>query len=196
MFGDGRFFTASGRANFLPITPRPPARHTDPAYPLALNTGRVRDHWHTMPRTGKSPRLSGHIGEPFVALHPGDAGDIGLHDGQLAAVISHWGEAVLRVQLTDAQPRGQVFAPMHWNDQFASAARVGSLVNPMVDPVSGQPEFKHTPVRVDRSGLELRQRHRCDCIAKARRASRGTGGWGHCIGRGARQAQPVDLIQP
>ena len=148
MFGDGRFFTASGRANFVPITPRPPARHTDPAYPLALNTGRVRDHWHTMTRTGKSPRLSGHIGEPFVALHPGDADDIGLRDGQLATVISNWGEAILRAQLTDAQPRGQVFAPMHWNDQFASAARVGSLVNPMLDPISGQPEFKQTPVRV------------------------------------------------
>ncbi|MDJ0740961.1 MAG: molybdopterin-dependent oxidoreductase [Gammaproteobacteria bacterium] len=148
LFGDGRFFTASGRANFVAVAPRPPARHADPAYPLILNTGRVRDHWHTMTRTGKSPRLSGHISEPFVAVHPADAAQIGLHDGELATVISVWGEAVLRAELSDAQPPGQVFAPMHWNDQFASQARIGSLVNPCVDPISGQPEFKHTPVRV------------------------------------------------
>ena len=148
LFSDGRFFTHSGRANFVPITPRPPARHTDQAYPLILNTGRVRDHWHSMTRTGKSPRLSGHIGEPFVTLHPRDAAGNGLRDGQLATVISAHGEAILRVQISDTQPCGQVFAPMHWNDQFASAARVGSLVNPVVDPLSGQPEFKHTPVRV------------------------------------------------
>ncbi|MCB1772220.1 MAG: molybdopterin-dependent oxidoreductase, partial [Gammaproteobacteria bacterium] len=148
MFGDGRFYTASGRANFIPVTPRPPAIHTDAVYPLVLNTGRVRDHWHTMTRTGKSPRLSAHVSEPAVSLHPLDAAGLGLADGELAKVISRWGEVILRVEVSDAQPRGQVFAPMHWNDRFASAARVGSLVNPKVDPVSGQPEFKHTPVRV------------------------------------------------
>ncbi len=148
LFSDGRFFTANGKANFIAITPRPPAHHPDQAYPLVLNTGRVRDHWHTMTRTGKSPRLSAHTSEPFVALHPQDAADVGLRDGQLATVISAHGEATLRVQLTDTQAVGQVFAPIHWNDQFASAARIGSLVNPAVDPASGQPEFKHTPVRV------------------------------------------------
>lgn len=148
MFGDGRFYTDSGRARFVPVMPRPPARFLDRSYPLVLNTGRVRDHWHTMTRTGKSPRLSGHISEPFVAIHPDDAARIGLHDSELATVISQWGEVILRARVSDTQPPGQVFAPMHWNDQFASAARVGSLINPCVDPVSGQPEFKHTPVRV------------------------------------------------
>ena len=148
MFENGRFFTANGRANLVPVTPRPPARYPAQAYPLVLNTGRVRDHWHTMTRTGKSPRLSGHVTEPFVALHAHDAAEVGLRDGELATVISTWGEAVLRVQVSDAQPVGAAFAPMHWNDQFAACARVGSLVNPACDPLSGQPEFKHTPVRV------------------------------------------------
>lgn len=148
LFGSGRFYTASGRAGFVAVTPRPPAQAPDDSYDLLLNTGRVRDHWHTMTRTGKSPRLCGHVTEPYVALHPADARARGIEEGQLATVGSAWGEAILRVRLLDSQPPGQVFAPMHWNDQFASAARVGSLINPAVDPVSGQPEFKHTPVRV------------------------------------------------
>jgi assimilatory nitrate reductase catalytic subunit len=148
MFADGRFFTPSKRARFIAITPRPPAHFADRAYPLTLNTGRVRDQWHTMTRTGKSPRLSGHISEPFLAMHPQDAAAVGIRDGELATVVSVRGEAILRVSVADSQPPGQVFAPIHWNDQFAAMARVGSLINPSVDPVSGQPEFKHTPVRV------------------------------------------------
>jgi len=148
MFEDRRFFTPNGRANFIAITPRPPGRMPDLAYPLILNSGRVRDHWHTMTRTGKSPRLSGHIPEPFVAMHARDAENCGLESGALASVLSDWGEAIVRVRITDEQPPGQVFIPMHWNDQYAPSARVGALINPFVDPVSGQPEFKHTPVRV------------------------------------------------
>jgi assimilatory nitrate reductase catalytic subunit len=147
LFGDGRFYTASGRARFVAVTPRPPAGSADETYDLLLNTGRVRDHWHTMTRTGKSPRLCGHVTEPYLALHPHDAETRGIEDGQLVNVSSAWGEVILRARVIDSQPRGQVFAPMHWNDQFASAARVGSMINPAVDPVSGQPEFKHTPVR-------------------------------------------------
>ncbi len=148
LFADGHFYTDNQRARFIPVTPLPPGQLPDADYPLALNTGRVRDHWHTMTRTGKSPRLSGHIAEPYLAVHPVDAQHCGLDDGQLATVSSRWGEAILRVNVCDTQLPGQVFAPMHWSDHFASAARVGSVVNPLLDPYSGQPEFKHTPVRV------------------------------------------------
>ena len=148
MFGDGRFFTPSGRANFVAVTPRPPQGVINAAYPLVLNTGRVRDHWHTMTRTGKSPRLSGHVHEPFVAMHPVDAEAAGVHAGALVTVASAWGEAILRVRVSEEQQPGHVFVPMHWNDQFAPSARIGAVINPFVDPVSGQPEFKHTPVRV------------------------------------------------
>lgn len=148
LFANGRFYTTSQRANLLPVTPRPPANHTDEAYPLVLNTGRVRDHWHTMTRTAKSPRLSAHDTEPFIVLNPADASRLLFEDGQLAAVSSHWGEAILRTRVCDSVSSGDVFAPMHWNDQFASAARVGSLIHGQVDLISGQPEFKNTPVRV------------------------------------------------
>ncbi len=101
-----------------------------------------------MTRTGKSPRLTGHVMEPYAELHPVDARTLGAEDGELVRLGSPWGEVILRARISDAQRRGSVFAPMHWNDQFASAARVDSVVNPYLDPSSGQPEFKHTPVRL------------------------------------------------
>jgi assimilatory nitrate reductase catalytic subunit len=148
LFEDGAFFTPDRRARFVAVTPRPPGKGTSSDYPLALNTGRVRDQWHTMTRTGKSPRLSGHVVEPYAELHPVDAEARGIADGELVRLNSRWGEVLLRARLSEAQRRGSVFAPMHWNDQFASTARVDSLVNPFQDPQSGQPEFKHTPVQV------------------------------------------------
>lgn len=149
LFEDGRFYTPSGRANFLAVTPRPPGAVLTPDYPLALNTGRIRDQWHTMTRTGKSPRLSGRDTEPFVELHPKDAAAFDIEMGELARVKSRWGEVIVRARVVEQQQAGTLFLPMHWNDQFASAARVGSLVNPIVDPVSGQPEFKHTPATIE-----------------------------------------------
>jgi len=148
LFGDGGFFTPGRRARFIAVTPRPPGRGTSSDYPLVLNTGRVRDQWHTMTRTGKSPRLSGHVVEPYAELAPFDAQQRGIADGELVQVKSPWGEALLRARVSEAQRRGSVFAPMHWNDRFAGAARVGGVVNPFRDPQSGQPEFKHTAVQV------------------------------------------------
>ena len=101
-----------------------------------------------MTRTGKSPRLSVHAPEPAVELHPEDAVAAGLRDGELASIESRWGAAVMRVRVSPAQRPGEIFAPMHWTAQFASAGRINAAVNSPVDPVSGQPELKHTPARV------------------------------------------------
>lgn len=148
MFSDGQFFTHNGKARFVPITPRPPSHATDSSFPLVLNTGRVRDQWHTMTRTGKSPRLTEHHAEPFASIHPRDAAAAGITDNTLVKVFSRWGEVIVRAAVSDQQQPGSVFVPIHWNDQFASHGVVGSAVNAAVDPVSGQPEFKHTPVRI------------------------------------------------
>jgi assimilatory nitrate reductase catalytic subunit len=148
MFSDGRFFTPSGCANFVAVTPRPPGEALSADYPLILNTGRVRDQWHTMTRTGKSARLFGHDHEPFAEIHPQDARWHGIQDGELVRITSRWGKLVVRLRVTERQRAGELFVPMHWNDQFASNAAVDTLVNPVCDPVSGQPEFKHTPVAI------------------------------------------------
>lgn len=148
LFTDGRFFTPTGRARLVPVSQRAPAQPCDADYPLVLNTGRVRDHWHTLTRTGKSPRLSAHRFEPVAEVHPDDAVRHAIQDGGLLCLQSRWGQAILRARVTDTQRLGSVFVPMHWNNQFSSLASVGTLVNPAVDPLSGQPEFKHTPVRL------------------------------------------------
>ena len=149
LFSDHRFWTPDQRANFIPVRPLTPANRLSSEYPMVLNTGRIRDQWHTMTRTGRSPRLAGHLPEPFVEIHPQDAMKWGVRDGELARVSSRWGACVVRVQATANQRRGAVFIPIHWNDATASDARVGALVNPDVDPVSGEPEFKHTPCRIE-----------------------------------------------
>lgn len=149
VFSDGRYYTPDRRARFVATPPQMPQGRLDDDYPLALNTGRVRDHWHTMTRTGLSPRLATHVAEPFVDLHPQDALLCGVREHELARVASAHGACVVRVRLSGEMPRRSVFVPIHWNAQFASDARVGALVNPVVDPLSGEPEFKHTPVRVE-----------------------------------------------
>jgi assimilatory nitrate reductase catalytic subunit len=149
LYGDGRFNTADARARFIPVTPKAPASAPHGNYPLVLNTGRVRDHWHTMSRTGMSPRLSTHIFEPFAEIHPDDAARHRLAPDSLARVVSASGEIYVRVRISETQQRGSVFVPIHWNDTFSSKARVGTLVRAITDPLSGQPEFKHGTVRIE-----------------------------------------------
>ena len=128
---------------FVATPYRAPAQAPDAAHPLVLNTGRLRDQWHTMTRTGLVPRLMAHNPEPLLHAHPDDAP---APDGALVRVSSRFGAAVLRLRHDTAQRRGDVFAPMHWTDVWSAGARINAAVNPHVDPVSGQPELKHTPV--------------------------------------------------
>ena len=151
-FARGGFPTPTGRARMVPTPPRPPMNPVSADYPTVLMTGRVRDQWHTMTRTGKTARLFRHIPEPFLAVHPDD--DPALQDGDLAVVESAWGSGTLRVRHDRGLRRGTVFAPMHWTAEFCPSGRVNSAVNPAADPVSGQPEFKHTPVRVRRAAMD------------------------------------------
>jgi assimilatory nitrate reductase catalytic subunit len=148
LFQDGRFMHPDGKARLVPVHPRGPANATDGSYPFALNTGRIRDQWHTMTRTGRAPRLTEHLPEPFVDLHAHDALLSSVRQGELATVSTRWGSMVARVRISGEVPRGALFVPMHWSDCHASEGRVGALVNPVVDPLSGEPEFKHTPASV------------------------------------------------
>lgn len=143
LYEDGKFSTASGRANFISVTPCLPAARTSREFPFILNTGRVRDQWHTMTRTGKSPRLSSHCEEAYVEIHPDSALEHALEDKKLATVSTPSGEITVRVKVSDKQRRDSIFVPIHWSEQNSSNARVGKLIAASVDPVSGQPESKH-----------------------------------------------------
>ena len=146
LFADGGFSTPDRRASFVAT----PYRLHQATRPFLLNTGRVRDQWHTMTRTGRVPRLMTHTPEPAVTLHPADAARLGLAPGDLARIETDTGNIVLYVAVSDTQRRGELFAPMHWTDSFAAAGPIGRTVTARVDAYSGQPELKLTPASLTR----------------------------------------------
>jgi assimilatory nitrate reductase catalytic subunit len=148
-FGDGGYFTIDSKARFVPVQASVPVR-TSAAFPLTLNTGRVRDHWHTMTRTGKSQRLSQHFAEPYVELHPQDATRHGIADADLVRVSTGLGAVLVRALISPRQQPTSIFVPMHWTDQFAALARIDALAPSLTDPVSGQPASKNIAARVER----------------------------------------------
>jgi len=154
-FADGRFPTEDGRARLVPVRPMKPAEPLRD-WPMTLNTGRYRDQWHTMTRTGLSARLSQHRREPMVEINPVDAEALGIADGDLATVATPQGHSVFRAQISDGQRRGDIFTPIHWTDRQSSGGRTGVLSRDLVDPHSGQPGFKSTPARVTPLALDWR----------------------------------------
>ncbi len=148
IFADGRFPTADGRARLVKVE-QMPLPETPSDWPLTLNTGRYRDQWHTMTRTGLSAKLAHHREEPLVEIHPKDAETAGIADGALAKVSTAHGQSVFRVAFNEGQRRGEIFTPIHWTDQQSSGGRTGMLARPLTDLISGQPGFKMTPARID-----------------------------------------------
>ena len=156
MFADGRFFTPDRKAHFIAPELPTPSTPTTPDFPFRLNTGRVRDHWHTMTRTDMRPKLAAHRAEPFVEIHPDDAACVGVRDDSFARVATRYGSGVLKVRLNEGQQPGTLFAPIHWSEANSAAARVGDLVAPATDPYSGQPDAKATPAAI--APVEFRMR--------------------------------------
>jgi assimilatory nitrate reductase catalytic subunit len=148
LFADGRFYANDRKARF--VAPEVPSLRTETSAgrPLRLNTGRIRDQWHTMTRSGLSPRLGSHLPEPFVEIHPDDANRFGVDDDSFARVATDYGQCILKVVVNARQQRGLLFAPIHWSEANSSGARVGALVAPFTDPYSGQPESKSTPASI------------------------------------------------
>ncbi|MGV1764344.1 molybdopterin-dependent oxidoreductase [Agrobacterium rhizogenes] len=144
-FAAGGFFHPDRKARFVPVK-APESDRTNTDFPFTLNTGRIRDQWHTMTRTGKSARLSSHIAEPFAEIHPRDAIEIGVGDASLVEIESPHGKVIVRALVTERQARGSLFVPMHWNDRFAAKARIDAVVTPLTDPISGQPASKNVAV--------------------------------------------------
>jgi assimilatory nitrate reductase catalytic subunit len=147
LFAQGGFPTADGRARAVAVawSGRPDLG----AHAVLLNTGRVRDQWHTMTRTGLAPNLMTHTPEPLLAINPADAALCAIETGGLARLVTDAGSILLRAEVTHSQRRGEVYAPMHWTDQFSSSGPVVRVVAAKRDPVSGQPELKATPASIE-----------------------------------------------
>jgi assimilatory nitrate reductase catalytic subunit len=199
-FAEGRFSTPDGRARLVPVAQKPVAAPLA-KWPMTLNTGRYRDQWHTMTRTGLSPKLARHREEPLVEIHPDDAARLGVVDGGLARVTTPQGDTLFRATVVATQRAGELFVPIHWTDRTATGGRAGLLPRPLADPISGQPGFKSTPVRIEPVATEWRGfvvvrgelTRRPDCLWAARVAVPGGTAW-DMAGNGADAA--LDALLP
>ena len=166
LYEDGVFATADGRARFVEPAYAPPAELRDARFPFALNTGRLRDQWHGMSRTGSIGRLFGHVPEPVVDMNVEDMARLGLVDGDLVSVASRRGAIVIPAQKSSAQKPAQVFIAMHWGEEVLSGrgvpgegergsrlAGVNALTQPKFCPLSKQPELKQSAAKVAKAEL-------------------------------------------
>jgi assimilatory nitrate reductase catalytic subunit len=159
LYEDRVFPTETGKARFFAWGYRPPAERVDARYSTRLTTGRLRDQWHGMSRTGTVARAFSHSPEPAIEMHPGDLARRGLKPGDLALVESRRGRVIVPVAASDDVASGQAFIAMHWGDRFlggADGGGVNALTTPAFDPVSKQPELKHAAVRVAKADLPWR----------------------------------------
>ncbi len=149
LYADRRFATTDGRARFHAVEGGAPAERTDAAFPFALLTGRLRDQWHGMSRTGLVGRLFGHEPEPVVEIAAADCDAHGWRDGDLVRITSRRGAQVLPLRRSGSLRAGTAFVGMHWGPAFlAGGAGINALTLPAIDPVSQQPELKHCAVRI------------------------------------------------
>ncbi|MEK8030504.1 molybdopterin-dependent oxidoreductase [Ideonella sp. DXS29W] len=164
LYEDGHFATANGRARFADVAFTPLAEPRDARYPFSLNTGRLRDQWHGMSRTGTLGRLYGHEGWPGVDMHPQDLQRLRLNEGDLVRVRSRRGEVLLPVRRSDSVKPTQAFIAMHWGEEVLSGrdsagralAGVNAVTLPSFCPQSRQPELKHAAVAIDKVHLPWR----------------------------------------
>lgn len=151
VYEDGKFSTPSGKAIFFPITPQEPTQKTSTEFPFRLNSGRLRDQWHTMSRTGKASQLTAHTDKCYIYINPDDAAQLNIVDDEIVNVSSSTGQATVNAKLDKNQRANECFMPIHWNKQFASSANVSDLYASIADPISGQPESKHGAVALSKT---------------------------------------------
>lgn len=153
LYADGRFPTASGRAQFLAEPYLAAQEQREARFPLTLNTGRLRDQWHGMSRTGTAARLFGHVEEAVLGLHPDELRARHLLNGDLVRIDSRRGSLVVPVEADEAVRVGQAYLPMHWGDRFLKGLGTNVLTQPAFDPLSKQPELKQAAVEVSDARL-------------------------------------------
>lgn len=159
LYQDGIYPTANGKAKFVATPYQPVAESVDARYPFCLNTGRLRDQWHTLSRTGTLAQLWSHAPEPRLAMNPADLARRGFVAGGLVKVASRRGHCYVIVEASDDMRAGQVYLPMHWGERFLTGRDtfgVNTLTQPLFDPVSKQPELKHSAVRIEPAKLPNR----------------------------------------
>ncbi|ANH83632.1 NAD(P)H-nitrite reductase [Niabella ginsenosidivorans] len=151
LFENQQFFTPTQRAQLHSFPDVNQSEPLTPDFPFILTTGRIRDQWHTMSKTGKVNKLRQHISASFLEIHPEDAAALGINEDDLVAVSNPRGEVRVRAKLTDTIKKGVVFLPMHWGKLLGrDLVRANNLTNNLTDPQSKEPDFKYTAVAICR----------------------------------------------
>ena len=161
LYEDGRFPTPSGKAHFALISDTPLAEACESRYPFSFNTGRLRDQWHGMTRTGTVPKLFGHVPEPVVQMHPQDMKAMQVANGDWVHITSKRGSIVAPAMASDELAPQQAFMAMHWGPAFISGrdhqnkplAGVNAITTSAYCPISKQPELKHAAVKILKAEL-------------------------------------------
>lgn len=161
LYEDGVFPTADGKAKFANVAYRPLAEPRESRYPFSLTTGRLRDQWHGMSRTGTLGRLFGHVPEPAIQMHPQDMDRRGLKDGDLVHVTSKRGSIVVPAQASTEIGLSQAFVAMHWGSEYLGGcsstgerlAGINAITTSAYCPTSKQPELKHAAVKILKAEL-------------------------------------------
>lgn len=151
LFTDNVFYTPSSKANIFPVSVEFRSEQPDGDFPLILTTGRIRDQWHTMSKTGKVNKLKKHISQSFLEVHPVDAERQQISEGDLVVVKSRRGEVRVKAKVSANIKPGVVFLPMHWGKILGSDLhRANNITNGLVDPISKEPDFKFCAVNVEK----------------------------------------------
>jgi assimilatory nitrate reductase catalytic subunit len=156
LYEDGIFPTTNGKANLVVTPYKGVADEINARFPIRLITGRLRDQWHAMSRTGTIGQLFGHVAEPAIDIAKIDADRKGLKAGDYVLVSSRRGKQIIRVNISDEVRSGQAFIAMHWGSEFLGGKGtfgVNGLTCPAFDPTSKQPELKHAAVRIETMSL-------------------------------------------
>ena len=156
LYADGVFQKPDGKAQFINTMYKGTADRTDARHPLHLLTGRLRDQWHGMSRTGTVAQLFNHAEEPVIHMSSDDMMRRLIKNGDIVRVSNKRGSLVLAAQISDELQASQTFIPMHWGSQFMHGLGVNALMPPAFDKTSKQPELKHTAIKIEKLELPWR----------------------------------------
>jgi len=151
LFTEKAFYTYSKKAIIHAVPDEHVSERTDNDYPFILTTGRIRDQWHTMSKTGKVNKLNQHLKEAFVEINPADAKVLKLNDGDVAVITSRRGDVRVKAKVTPGIKKGVIFLPMHWGKILGSDLnRANNITNDIVDPISKEPDFKYCAINIQK----------------------------------------------
>ncbi len=151
LFEDRQFYTPNRKAQIKTCGKFTPAEETSPDFPLILTTGRIRDQWHTMTKTGKVNKLNRHLPNPYLEIHPQDAFERGIKENDPVVIRNNRGQVKVNAKLTEGIKRGVVFLPMHWGKILGKDhGRANNITSNAIDPQSSQPGFKYSAVAVEK----------------------------------------------